>query len=261
MIGERISGFADGGTTDFTAESREFVAARRDRRLQTFLAQARGPIRNGDLLRSTIDRMLLIRESQRPEGERRDVQDALVTTLTETVEALEAAGIHYAITGSIASSVHGEPVTSLDVDLLVQGEPSQAAVAAVKLGPRFYAPPDMLESAARELGFVNVIDNLTSFKVDLSFAPREGFLAGVMKRRVRHRIGGSGPEFWFVTPEDVILMKLLWRKDTLSSKQWENALSVARVRGARMDWGYLFGQSRLLGLEGDLVRLRDEAGI
>jgi hypothetical protein len=170
-------------TTHSAAESPEFAADRRDRRLLAFLAQAR----NGDLLRATIDRMLSFQESRRPESERRDVQDALVTTLTETVKALEAAGIRYAITGSIASSVHGDPVTSLDVDLLVQGEPSQAAVAAANLGQRFYAPQEMLDAAAHNLGFVNVIDNLTCFKVDLSFAAREGFLAGVMQHRVRLR--------------------------------------------------------------------------
>ena len=61
--------------------------------------------------------------------------------------------------------------------------------------------------------------------------------------------------------EDIILMKLLWRRDTRSTKQWENALSVARVKGARMDWKYLFEQARTLDIEEDLIALRDEAGI
>ena len=56
-------------------------------------------------------------------------------------------------------------------------------------------------------------------------------------------------------------MKLLWRKDTQSTKQWDNALGVARVKGARMDWKYLFENAKSLGVEDDLIRLRDEAGI
>ena len=56
-------------------------------------------------------------------------------------------------------------------------------------------------------------------------------------------------------------MKLLWRKDTQSRKQWENALSVVRVKGVSLDWKYLFEQARTLGLEDDLIKLRDEAGI
>ena len=64
-----------------------------------------------------------------------------------------------------------------------------------------------------------------------------------------------------VTPEDIILMKLLWRRDSTSEKQWRDALSVARVKGARMDWKYLFEQAKRLGIEEDLITLRDEAGI
>jgi len=64
-----------------------------------------------------------------------------------------------------------------------------------------------------------------------------------------------------VTAEDIILMKLLWRRESRSEKQWSNALSVARVKRARLDWKYLWEQARSLGIEDDLVKLRDEAGI
>jgi hypothetical protein len=56
-------------------------------------------------------------------------------------------------------------------------------------------------------------------------------------------------------------MKLEWRKDTGSRKQWDNALGVVRVHGARLDWKYLFERARLLGVEGDLTALRDESGV
>ena len=56
-------------------------------------------------------------------------------------------------------------------------------------------------------------------------------------------------------------MKLLWRKDTRSAKQWDNALGVAAVKGARMDWEYLFRQAETLGLTKDLTELRDAGGV
>ena len=229
----------------------------RDRMLQVFLAQARGGERNGDLLCDTIDVMLRMQA----ESGGRTMDNALVETLRATTEALEEAGVTYAITGSIASSRHGEPVSSLDVDLIVTCTAEQVVVVARKLGPRFYAPKEMLQKAAKEYGFANLIDNETSFKLDLSFVQATGYLGEVLRRRIRATLGTDSPEFWFVTPEDIILMKLLWRKDTRSSKQWDNALSVARVKGARMDWKYLFKQARILDIDDDLVALRDEAGI
>jgi len=37
------------------------------------------------------------------------------------------------------------------------------------------------------------------------------------------------------------------------------AIGVARVKGTRMDWAYLFKQAASLGIEADLTQPRDEA--
>ncbi len=233
----------------------------RDRIMQVHLAQARGARRNGDLLRQAVDRALQIQAARLPTKGFVPMDDALIETLSEIVGALEATGVVYAITGSVASSVHGEPYSSLDADIVVSSSVEQAALLSARLSPRFYAPEDMLVDAARRSAFTNLVDNRTSLKVDVSFIGEDSFLRATLRRRVRSRIGSHPSEFWFVTPEDVILMKLLWRKDTRSQKQWDNALSVARVKGARMDWKYLFEQARQLDIKEDLIALRDEAGI
>ncbi len=233
----------------------------RDRIMQVHLAQARGARRNGDLLRQAVDRALQIRAARLPTKGFVPMDDALIETLSEIVGALEATRVVYAIKGSVASSVHGEPYSSLDADIVVSSSVEQAAMLSARLSPRFYAPEDMLVDAARRSAFTNLVDNRTSLKVDVSFIGEDSFLRATLRRRVRSRIGSHPSEFWFVTPEDVILMKLLWRKETRSQKQWDNALSVARVKGARMDWKYLFEQARQLDIEKDLIALRDEAGI
>jgi len=233
----------------------------RDRMMQVFLAQARGPRRNGDLLRESFDLMLQMRARRDGEPGRAPVQNSLIEMLSTVASALERLGITYAITGSVASSVHGEPFMSQDVDLVLLADGGQATALANELSPRFYVPADMLAEAAKRNALANAIDNKTGLKVDLSFIAPEGYLKSCLDRRVRKPIGGSEAQYWFVTQEDIILMKLLWRKDTRSTKQWENALSVARVKGTRMDWAYLFDKARELGIEDDLILLRDEAGI
>ena len=240
---------------------RNTSAQKRDRRMQVYLAQARGKVRNGDLLRQSIDFALRLKAAQSGEQGIAPMDDALVNTLTEVADALEAIGVTYAVTGSIASSVHGEPFSSLDVDVILTASARETIDLADRLSPRFYAPRDMLVDAAERSAFANVVDNRTGLKVDLSFVGKNTFLKATLRRRVRSRIGSHPKEFWFVTAEDVILMKLLWRRETRSAKQWENALGVATVKGARMDWKYLFEQAELLGIENDLAKLRDEAGI
>ena len=107
----------------------------------------------------------------------------------------------------------------------------------------------------------NLIDTDTGLTVDLCVLAPSEFHDQVFARRQVLEIGPDRVPCYMVSPEDIILMKLAWRKDTRSAKQWENALGVARVKGARMDWQYLFEQAFTLGIENDLERLRDEAGI
>ncbi len=240
---------------------RAMTPQQRDRTMQVFLAQARGWKRNGDLLRCAVRTALALQACRERGREDIHMQDPLVEALTRVTRALEACGIDYAVTGSVATSVHGEPFSSLGVDLVIVADATRAAKLAERLSPEFYAPEDMLTDAAERSAFVKVIDNTSGLKVDFSFIGSDPYLRQALRRRVRRTIGSAEPEFWFVTAEDAILMKLLWRNDTQSTKQWDNALGVARVRGARMDWKYLFENAKSLGVEDDLIRLRDEAGI
>ncbi len=175
--------------------------------------------------------------------------------------ALNEAGIEYAITGSVASGVHGEPTATQDVDIIVRMTEAQARVLARALPSRFYRNEDSLAQASRTGGLANVVDLDTAFKVDLSVVPLTPFHRSVFERRQGILFEAGGERIDVVSPEDIMLMKLLWRKDTQSTKQWHNALGVARAKGARMDWKYLFEQARALDIEEDLIRLRDEAGI
>lgn len=176
-------------------------------------------------------------------------------------KALTEIGIEYAVTGSVASGLHGEPVATQDVDIVVRMTEEQARRLGQALPPRLYRNEESLAEAARNGALVNVIDMDTAFKVDLSVVSPTPFHRSVFDRRQGMEFESDGMKIDVVSPEDIILMKLLWRRDTQSAKQWENALGVARVKGARMDWKYLFEQARALDIEPDLIKLRDEAGI
>ena len=161
--------------------------------------------------------------------------DPFVDLIDVTVRHLAQVGIEYVVTGSVMSGIHGEPVTSYDVDVVVKMDEAQAVRLAHVLPQRFYRSEESLVQAARTFGIANLIDAETGLKVDLSCMRPTSYRDAVFSRRVKANLGADTPEFAGVSPEDIVLMKLLWRKETRSQKQWENALSVARVKGARMD--------------------------
>lgn len=234
--------------------------AAKDRSMQTHLAQARGAARNGDLLRQASDRALAIR-AQRDMQQEIVMSDALIDMLTQVTNVLENHRILHAVTGSVASSLYGEFYESVDADIVLVASPKKGKEIAEDLTPRFYAPEDMLTDAADRHAMTNIVDNRTGMKVDLSFIGPDDYLRNVLARRVQKSIGTHPAKFWFVTPEDVVLMKLLWRRDTQSRKQWENALSVVRIQRTKLDWKFMFERASQLKITKDLETLRDEAGI
>jgi hypothetical protein len=236
------------------------TVAGRDRLLQRHLAQARGPRLNAALLRTSTNTMLRARRCRAPMGGPIVAEDPLIDALRETIRALEGAGVPYLLTGSLVSGVYGEPIVSQDVDIVVLLDEQQARRLASLLPPRFYRAEETLAAIGRDGGIANLIDNATGLKVDLSNMRPSPFRDALFARGCRLSFG-TADEFDAVSPEDIILMKLDWRRDSQSTKQWENALSVVRARGASLDWKYLFAQARALGIEDDLVRLRDEGGV
>jgi len=187
--------------------------------------------------------------------------NSITSLISEVTKLMENEGITYAITGSIASAIHGEPVTSIDVDIVTNMTPDQAAGFAETISPRFYADKNMLRNAAIEHSFANLYDSQTGFKIDISVLENTPYHTQVLQRREKIPHPSGETNFWVVSPEDIILMKLVWRKDTESQKQWENALSVVRVKGNKLDWAYLRKWAKELEVENDLDRLAKEAGV
>lgn len=172
---------------------------------------------------------------------------------------LECQRIMYALTGSVVSSVYGEPFASQDVDICVDMNVAQAKRLATALPRRFYRSEDALVEAASRRTMSNLIDTQTHFKIDLCVLPNDPYLDIVIPGRRHIWLDPALPPVWAVSAEDIILMKLLWRKDSQSSKQWENALSVARVQREKLDFEYLRVWAGVAGVEEDLEQLLREA--
>lgn len=187
--------------------------------------------------------------------------ESFLKAIHEVTTALDQQHIPYAVTGSVASSLHGEPVTSLDIDFVVQMLPEHANLLAATLTGRMYADAEALRDAAAQCGMANLYDFASGYKIDLSILANTPYHAEVMRRRVRVTHPTENVSFWVVSAEDIILMKLIWRKDTQSQKQWDNAISVARVQGARLDWAYLQRWAQEVDVQADLEALMRETGI
>jgi hypothetical protein len=170
------------------------------------------------------------------------------------VETLEAAGIEYMVVGSVASSHHGSPRTTQDLDIVIEILPEQAETLLALLDrARYYADDAEVLSAPQTRRMFGIIDTFTGWKVDLVVRRDRPFALVEFARRERAVL--LGVPTWAATAEDVILAKLDWARIGSSDRQIEDARSVVRVRRDTLDWDYLKRWAAALGVDDLLARL------
>lgn len=179
--------------------------------------------------------------------------------LIRVIRVLESVGIQYMLTGSVASSIHGEPRATHDIDL-VAVIPRDAVP---DLAAAFHAPDYFLdELAVREAidsgDQFNVIDWESGDKIDFWLLGSTAFDQARFSRRVR--CAALGTSMWVSSAEDIILAKLRWaRLCGGSEKQFGDALRVYEVQFDGLHQAYLDQWAAQLGVTDLLDRIRSES--
>jgi hypothetical protein len=173
--------------------------------------------------------------------------------LAQVVQLLETAGIPFMVAGSHASSYHGQPRSTNDVDLVIDPTAEQLESFLTLLGQGYYVSPEAAREALRRRSLFNIIDLAGGWKADLIIRKDRPFSIEEFRRR---QVGTlHGRPLSIATPEDVILSKLEWDRLTPSERQVQDAWHVALVQGARLDRAYLRQWAPLLGLAEKLEEL------
>jgi hypothetical protein len=110
----------------------------------------------------------------------------------------------------------------------------------------------------------NVIHLETMLKIDIFVAGEEAYQKESFHRRRKEVLDEeSGKEFFFSSPEDIILSKLDWyrRGEGSSERQWNDVVGVMKVQGAALDLGYLKKWAYELGLSDLLKKALSETEI
>ncbi len=182
--------------------------------------------------------------------------------LLETVRALEELGLEYAIGGSVASSVFGEPRASADADLIVAATEAELPALLAKLEPTFYVSEDAARDAVRRHSSFNAIHLASTYKIDVFVAGADLLDREQLARRLLLELA-PGSAAYVTAPENIVLRKLDWYRQggEVSDQQWRDVLGVLKVQAPTIDLGYLRAQATLVGLPHLLERALVAAGI
>ena len=170
--------------------------------------------------------------------------------LRDIVNRLDAAGIDYMLTGSVALNCYAQPRMTRDIDLVIAFHLNDVARIQDVLGQDYYVSPDAAREAVLNQTSFNAIHQTTLHKVDFMVRKREDYRLHEFSRRIRLKVADF--EVWVVSKEDLILSKLHWASQSQSVRQLTD---VENLIATGCDTEYLRTWSAALNLTDMLTRV------
>ena len=151
---------------------------------------------------------------------------------TRLIMLLETLAIPYAIGGSVAAMVYSETRNTIDIDLMIQIELDDLDKLISEIEAwKVYVDPfeTVIEFNLPRQMPISIVDGLSGTKADIYVACETGIDVSAMERRQRKQFYDDAPiETWFLAPENVILYKLDYFRQSAGQSQ-KHPLDIAKM--------------------------------
>jgi hypothetical protein len=175
----------------------------------------------------------------------------LLALLRIVTERLDAAHIPYMVSGSLALGYYAQPRMTRDIDIVVEVDCHGAGRLIDAFQAGFYCDADSVMRAVQSQRMVNVIHLESAFKIDFVIRKATPYRQEEFRRRRLVRVDGF--DVWMVSPEDLLLSKLVWAAAGDSDRQRRDAASIVATKPG-LDWDYLRTWAAELGVDQVLAR-------
>ena len=160
--------------------------------------------------------------------------------LKRVTSLLEQSTIPYMVTGALSVILYGRPRASHDIDFVIEAKEKDVKkiIRIFKTLPssEFLVQSEQIKAAITGKTMFNILHLPTMLKLDFFLLQDEPFDKSRFMRRRTIRLFGENMSF--ASPEDTILIKLLWYKQAKIEKHLIDAAFVYQVQDS-LDKTYL----------------------
>ncbi len=170
--------------------------------------------------------------------------------INNIVEKLRQAGIEYVICGSTAASFYGLIRTTQDTDIIINPTIEQLKKFVELLDRNYYVSNETAFEALKTGTMFNIIDIENAFKADLIIKKPSAYAAEEFRRKRKEKL--LDKQVYILSPEDSILSKLVWAKQSRSEMQYRDVMTILEAKAGLLDMKYLNKWAKILDVEDDL---------
>lgn len=160
----------------------------------------------------------------------------MLSFFQKITDVLEEHQIPYMLSGSIALGLYTVPRMTRDIDFIIHLEAKNLDLFVNSFKDGFYCERDVIKEAMEgPIKMFNIIDHETGYKADFVVLKGDPYRQEEFRRRLK--ITYFGKTIYVVSPEDLLISKLIWIQEYQSPIQMEDIKSLIVVDN--LDWGYI----------------------
>ena len=160
----------------------------------------------------------------------------MIKFFNEIIDALNESNTPYMLSGSVAMSLYIVPRATRDFDFIIHLTPQNIDIFADKFKEGYYCDKDQIMEALMkpDYGMFNIIDHVSGYKADFVTLKNNAFRQEEFSRRVQ--MDFYDKTIYVVSPEDLLISKLIWIQDYQSPVQMEDIKNLIEFEGLDMEY-------------------------
>lgn len=139
------------------------------------------------------------------------------------------------LSGSVAMSLYVVPRATKDFDFVIHLLNKDVNDFVENFRDGYYCDKNAVLDAIKDHSLFNIIDHTSGFKADFVILKNDEFRQAEFHRKVK--LDYFGKNIYVVSPEDLLISKLIWIQDFQSAVQLEDIRNIKEIKN--LDWNYI----------------------